>query len=333
MVRLHPKRLSFAIALVVAIALQAGGGRALAQPRYKPYHWPIKPFEIQHPVQAAFGDPRTLYPLQPFGRTGPYLMGASSFHNGVDISTAAGTPVYPVVSGKVVKAQADLISVSTADGRIFQYYHLDRLVRLGARVTAQRTVIGTVKERYCHVHMAEIDGTVVHNPLAAGHLTPYRDWTKPTIAGIYIDNGGGPRELVANHVGSHDKLVVAASDPPAQPLDGTYAGLPQVPALVEWRLIRGGPYTHWTVAADYRLTEPPPRGFWQTFAPGTYQNLPVFDHRCFMGTPGRYLFRLGLNPVRLRPGNYLLQVRVSDIRNNTSGASWPLEIGKPKPPE
>jgi hypothetical protein len=331
MVRLHPKRLFFAILLVGA--LQAGGGQALAYPSWKPYHWPVKPFNTQHPVQAAFGDPRTLYPIQPFGRTGPNLIGASSFHNGIDITAAAGTPVYPVVSGKVTKAQPDLISVTTADGRIFQYYHLDGTIKLGARVTAQRTVIGTVKTKYRHVHMAEIDGTVVHNPLAPGHLTPYTDWTKPTIAGVYIDNGGGPRALVANHVGSRDKLVVAASDPPAQPLTGTYAGLPQVPALVEWRLIHGGPYTHWTAAADFRLTEPPRGGFWQIYTPGTYQNLPVFDHRCFMTTPGRYLFRLGLNPARLVAGNYRLQVRVSDIRKNTSSVSWPLQIGKPKPPE
>lgn len=127
--------------------------------------------------------------------------------------------------------------------------------------------------------------------------------------------------------------MVAASDPPAQPLIGTYAGLPQVPALVEWRLIHGGPYTHWTAAADFRLTEPPRRGFGQIYAPGTYQNLPVFDHRCFMTTPGRYLFRLGLNPARLVAGNYRLQVRVSDIRKNTSSVSWPLQIGKPKLPE
>src|SRR5437762_1231281 len=68
------------------------------------YHWPVKPFDRQHPVRGAFGDPRTLVVDEPFGVTRPYDGGAYSFHNGIDIVAARGTPVYPVVSGRVVKA-------------------------------------------------------------------------------------------------------------------------------------------------------------------------------------------------------------------------------------
>ena len=149
----------------------------------------------------------------------------------------------------------------------------------------------------------------MHNPLAPGHLTPYRDWTKPVAAGLYIDNGGGPRALVAGHVGARDTLVVAATDRPAQPLTGRYSGLPQVPALVEWRLFHGGTSTAWRVAVDFRLTEPPQRGFWHVYAAGTYQNIPVFEHRCYSATPGRYLFRLGLDASRLAAGSHRLEVR------------------------
>src|SRR5262249_28243472 len=138
MTRLHVKRLLLAI--LVALGLLAGGGRALAfQPRatgWQPYHWPVKPFASQHPGQAALGERRPVYPLQPFGRTGPNRAGAHSFHNGVDVSAPAGTPVYPVASGTVVRARPGQIVVRTGDGRSFQYYHLDREVVAGARVVA-----------------------------------------------------------------------------------------------------------------------------------------------------------------------------------------------------
>lgn len=328
MKRLHVRLF---LAILVIFSLQVGGGQALARSTasvWQPYHWPVKPFETQHPIQAAFGDPRTVYPLQPFGKTGPHREGAHSFHNGVDISAPAGTPVYPVVSGRVLKAEPNEIVVGTTDGRTFQYYHLSLGVRAGRLVQAERTVIGTVKTN--HVHLAEIDWSRVHNPLDSGHLTPYRDWGKPAATGLYIDNGGGPRDLVANHVAAHDTLVVAATDPPAQPLTGDYAGLPQVPALVEWRDYHAGAYTPWKVAVDFRLTEPPPSKFWQIYTAGTYQNIPVFEHRLFSATPGRYLFRLGLNASHLSPGIYRLEVRVTDMRRNSSISRWRLQIGKVK---
>jgi hypothetical protein len=88
--------------------------------------------------------------------------------------------------------------------------------------------------------------------------------------------------------------------------------------LVEWRLLHAGAYTPWRVVVDFRTTEPPPRDFWSVYAPGTYQNR--------FGTPGRYLFRLDLNPARLQPGHYQLEVQVADIRDNHSTAAWSLQI-------
>jgi hypothetical protein len=320
------------LAVLLIFAVQAGGGEALANrsaaPAWPPYSWPVKPFGVQHPIQGVFGDPRTVYALQAFGRTGPKLDGAHSFHNGVDISAEAGTPVYPVVSGRVVSALPDEIVVRTGDGRTFQYYHLDSTVNAGARVVAKRTILGTVKAKYRHVHLAEIDGYHVHNPLDRGHLTPYRDGTKPISTGLYIANGGDPRPLVDGRLGARDTLAVAAADPPAQLLSGAYSGLPQIPALVEWRLLRGATHTAWKVAADFRLTEPPRSAFWQVYAPGTYQNIPVFERRLFSATPGRYLFRLGLDASRLAAGAYRLEVRVTDIRQNSSVSHWPLQIGE-----
>lgn len=323
------------LAILIVIGLEAGGGAARAShpgvPVWRPYSWPVRPFDRQHPVQAVFGDPRTVYNLQSFGLTGPNRKGSHSFHNGVDISAKAGTPVYPVVSGRVVVAIASKIVVHTDDGRSFQYYHLDCAVHRGQIAVAQRTILGRVNGKRLHVHLAEIDPqwnglSRVHNPLDPGHLTPYRDRTKPTAVGLYIDNGAGPRLLVAAHLGARDALVVAAVDPPAQPLPDAYSGLPQVPTLIQWRLFHGATHTAWKVAADFRLTQPPRRGFWHIYAPGTYQNNPVFEHRLFPATSGRYLFRLGLDATRLHSGSYRLQVRITDIRRNSSTASWPLQI-------
>src|SRR5215471_4164098 len=143
--RLLPRLL---LATLLVFVAQAGGGQALAHrpsaPGWQPYHWPVKPFGTQHPTHGVLGDPRTVNPLQAFGRTGPNREGAYSFHNGVDIAAEAGTPVYPVVSGKVVTALPGKIVVRTGDGRTFQYYHLDSAVHHGQVVVAQRTVIGTV---------------------------------------------------------------------------------------------------------------------------------------------------------------------------------------------
>src|SRR3954463_13340516 len=49
------------------------------------YHWPVKPFDCQHPIRGAFGDPRTMAIDQRFGVTAPGDSGSYAFHTGVDI--------------------------------------------------------------------------------------------------------------------------------------------------------------------------------------------------------------------------------------------------------
>jgi Peptidase family M23 len=293
------------------------------------YHWPIKPFDRQHPIRGAFGDPRIVSKDQPFGWTGPNQIGAYSFHNGVDVVAPPGTPVYPVVSGRVARAKPDEIVIDTYDGRAFQYYHLSKAgaVRPGKSVVAEHTVLGWIRERFGHVHLAELDDHLVHNPLDAGHLEPYHDWTKPKATELYVDDGPVPSPLAGRSIGPGDRIAVAASDPPAMSApSGPWAGLPQVPALVEWRLFHGQHRTAWKVAVDFRKTEPPPKDFWQVYGPGTYQNCPVFNNTFYLGTEGRYLFRLHIHPNRLKPGLYQIAVRVADTGGNRSTAWWPLEI-------
>src|SRR5206468_11713347 len=82
-----------------------------------PYPWPLKPFDHQHPIRGFLCDPRI-------------AAGGRTFHFGIDITAAAGTPVYAVAAGKVSYgspaevAQNGGIVVVEAAGRNFGYWHV-----------------------------------------------------------------------------------------------------------------------------------------------------------------------------------------------------------------
>ena len=96
------------------------------------YGWPMKPFERQHPIRAFFGDPRAAG--LPRGRRRD--LGAFSFHNSMEHAVLSA-PLAEPQRGCVVTTHAGL------QLRVFQYWHLESLVRLHQRVQAQRTVLGT----------------------------------------------------------------------------------------------------------------------------------------------------------------------------------------------
>ena len=139
--------LSLALLLVPSTRLAAAADSSHSASSSLAYHWPVKPFNSPHPIRGTFGDPRIVSNGEPFGWTGPGESAAHSFHNGVDIVAAPGTPVYPVVSGWVARAKPGEIVIDTYDGRAFQYYHLNKApaVRLGRHVVADRTVLGWIR--------------------------------------------------------------------------------------------------------------------------------------------------------------------------------------------
>ena len=291
------------------------------------YHWPVKPFDRQHPVRGAFGDPRTLSPDQPFGVTGPTASGSYSFHYGVDIVAWRGTAVYPVVNGQVVKIDSHRIAVYSSCGREFDYQHLVANVTVGDQVVAERTVLGWTQRPFDHVHLTEIDDHRHRdqNPLARGHLEPYADHTTPRAIALDLSSDGSPKLTNGGVASEQGELAIEAVDPAAIPVPGRFAGLPQTPALVEWRLRSGEHSSAWHIAADFRQSLPT-SSFWTVYAAGTYQNFPVFNHRLSWGIAGRYLFRVVLDPSRLSPGTYELEARVADVRGNSSTTTWPIEI-------
>ena len=308
----------FAVVRAWRPAVKSACGQTLRGPLT--YHYPVKPFLRQHPIRGNFGDPRTLVTEGELGGDTPRTDGSFTFHNGVDISAPAGTAVYPVVSGSAMIGYGDEVIVATGDGRVFQYFHIKPAIRPGQRVIAYRTVLGHVLPEALHVHLTEIDGFRVHNPVDPGHLEPYSDHTVPEVLGVLFDDAAGtpidPHNL-------HGQVLIAAdaADEPPVPVPIPWLDYPVTPALVSWRLTTTGGATvvPQTTVADFRHTLPPNRQFWEIYAAGTYQNFPVFGHVYFFGHRGRYLFNLtpdGLDTRRLPDGDYILAVRVADVCGN-----------------
>jgi hypothetical protein len=287
------------------------------------YPWPVKPFNKQHPIRANFGDPRTVFQLALFqnGIEGP---GTFQFHNGIDIAAPDGTDVYPVMSGTAVLLDAESLAVKTDENRIFQYFHIIPLVHDGEHVIAQKTVLGYIRRGAGHVHLTEIRGFRVWNPLARGGLAPYRDRTKPTVAEVDFRRLNTLQELDPLGICGQVSLVADVFDTPQMKISGSFAGFPIAPAFVRSTMRRVGSgkvISYRNVAADFRTTLPTEPDFWKIYARGTYQNAPRFGPRQYNLMPGRFLYNLtpldGLDTQTLPNGVYQITVQATDMRGNT----------------
>jgi hypothetical protein len=285
--------------------------KSVALEPFPPYPWPLAPFDRQHPVRGDFGDPRTV--IAGDGE------GAFSFHNGVDIDAWTGNHVFPVVSGAVSRVGPDRVVVRAADGRRFQYIHLAPLVRLFEPVTASQTLLGTIRPGFDHVHLSEIrDGCAV-NPLLPGHLTPYRDTTRPRVRALLFESADR-RRLSPLALTGWVHVVADAVDEPALPNPFPWGSMPVTPALLTWTLTTGaGLVVLSGTGADFRFGEPLRREFCKVYAPGTRQNFAAVTGSFRWGEPGRYLFRLvpALDTARLGRGRYRLTVTAADTAGNT----------------
>jgi murein DD-endopeptidase MepM/ murein hydrolase activator NlpD len=283
------------------------------------YPWPVRPFNKAHPVRANFGDPRTIFSLSLFtsGLEGP---GDFQFHNGVDISAKDGTPVYPVASGTVKLFEGTEISVKTDDDRTFQYFHLVPVVVDGEKVIAKRTLLGYVAKSFGHVHLTEIRGFRVWNPLAKGGLAPYRDTTKPRVTAIFMRAENSLAPLDPLGVCGTVSIVAEAYDWPAMKVAGTFAGFPVSPALVTWsmRKVGGSVLQPEIPAFDVRTGLPTKPEFWDIYGRGTYQNAPRFANRQFNLMPGRFLYNLNtaFDTRTVANGVYQVSAAAEDERDN-----------------
>jgi Peptidase family M23 len=275
--------------VVRGLAFVAAGVAALVAPAFaSAYHWPVKPFDRQHPVRGAFDDPR-------FGRF---------FHFGIDISVRDGTPVYAVAPGTVFR-YSDAVAVRRPGGREFSYWHVRAIVPEHAYVKAGQE-IGIVRPGFGHVHFAEFDGHTYVNPLRPGGIAPFRDPTPPIVGPIDVRLTGGKVSATAE----------AWDVPPLLP-PPPWRNAIWTPETVQWRLLQGGrPVVPWTVAADFHRFQPASR-YRSIYAPATRQNRP--------GRPGRYVFWLTRGTTVLE-GSYAIQVRASDTRGNTGFGAFEFDI-------
>jgi hypothetical protein len=299
--------------VLLGLALMPGSARA--------YPWPIKPFHEQHPIRANFGDPRTRFwnTMLTDGLEGPGLF---QFHNGIDIAAAEGTPVYPIRSGtaRLIDGAAVLVR---SPGRKFQYFHIAPEVYDGQHVIAGRTVLGLVIHSANHVHLTEIRGSRVRNPLARDGIAPYHDRTTPEVDSIFARPATSLLPLDPSSLCGTVSLVAAAKDTPPLPVPGVFAGYPVSPALVTWSLTRldGLVYVPDVAVADFRTTLPTVRTFWNVYARGSYQNAPRFSNQQLF-IPGLFLYNLAeaLDTRSFPNGTYEVRVRVSDMRGNWTDA-------------
>jgi len=298
------------VSVLVGVLVPAGGASA--------YSWPFKPFDRQHPIRGFFGDPRTVYEngILAGAFDGP---GFFSFHQGIDISAPDGTPIYPSENGTAHYVGSATLNIVTDHDVTFQYFHIVTVVGEGQQVTARKTILGYVQPPFGHVHISEIDGTKAVNPLQPGHLTPYRDYTKPVIRDIVIRNQTGAVQTPLGLCGRIEVDVDAFDTPPVA-VPGKFQGLPVAPSLVQWTVTRlgGTAVVPWRIAADFRTTVPPNSRFWDIYAKGTYQNAPRFGREQYTSMPGRFLFQLAgsYDTTTLANGVYILTVLVGDAHRH-----------------
>jgi len=305
----------------VSAACAALSVAALLSPaRARAFPWPVKPFHRQHPIRANFGDPRMVFDngLYDDGIDGPVRF---RFHNGVDIAAPDGTPVYAVISGIVKKIDDQALAI-VGVGRSIDYFHIDPLVVDGQHVKALRTVLGFIAKGFGHVHLGELRGGRIWNPLAKGGLAPYHDVTTPTVRAIYIRRWNTLGLLSPNDVCGRVSIVADAFDSQPVPVPGKWHGFPLAPALLTWSVHRVGTTRRLAAASgkvDFRTTLPPARDFWKVYARGTYQNGPRFGRQQYI-MPGLFLYQLtprSLDTEKLRNGRYRVVVRAEDLSGNT----------------
>jgi hypothetical protein len=182
---------------------------------------------------------------------------------------------------------------------------------------------------YDHVHLSEIRGGRVWNPVARGGIAPYSDHTVPQVRAINVRPAGSLLPFDSGTVCGTVSLVAAADDAAPMAVPGVFSGFPLSPALITWSLAKvgGSTYVNNAAAADFRTTLLTGKHFWGVYARGSYQNAPRFSNRQYF-MPGRFLYNLAsFVDTRSYPnGLYEITVDVSDMRGNNSEAALQFKI-------
>jgi murein DD-endopeptidase MepM/ murein hydrolase activator NlpD len=296
------------------------------------YGWPVKPFDQQHPVRGSFGDPRSVFRGVPTQHGLMTSACACSYHQGIDIAAADGTPVYPVRSGVVRIVTHEWIQVDSDGGSAFQYWHIGPLVHVGDHVEARETVLGHILRASGHVHLTELQDGKAVSPLAGGHIGPYSDTTTPRVNAITFRARDIGPDLLPEFLRGRVEIVASASDTPAIPVPGKWNGLPVTPAKLTYR-VRSFPAKQVVIpertAMDVSRTLPSTSEMWHTYARGTHMNMVKMGVHRYWYNPGVYLFKLtptAFDTNQLKDGVYELVVTAWDTAGNHSSSSQIFQV-------
>jgi hypothetical protein len=269
-----------------AIGCRPGGARS---------GWPLKPFHKRHPLRAGLNELRS-----------------SSFHHGIDIQCDDGQRVYAVQSGR-----AHIVESSGSEERVqvgsYVYWHVNLRVHEGQSVHAYRTVLGTTKSGFGHLHLSELGpGSRYLNPLRPGGrvLKPWSDGAPPVLA--------RPRFL-------HDgRVLIEAFDPQTFTVRTTYRTPVLAPAAVAYRVLdregHGVTRLHWALRGSQDLD-------WSVHGRVYASDTRAPDFWCWIRNPDcrprwDYVLAGGLAPslpeLGLGSGRYRLAAYAWDWAGNVS---------------
>lgn len=284
------------------------------------YPWPIKPFNVQHPIRGNFDDPRALR-----GSIDAVGNNPLSFHSGVDIQTPDGTPVYSIAAGQVTFPAASAVSVGTPFAApfaplVFGYWHVVPVVG-DMQYVARGQLLGYVRVGAGHVHLSEKRFGQYVNPLRLGGLRPYRDTMPPVIRKLVFYRCGTTTEVKADAVSGCVDVAVDAYDPPPIAPSPPWSDVVLSPARIGWSGLFGGawlPLAYRTQNVDFinLLTVP----LVDVYAPGTIMNGP--------NAPGDYRYWLArnVNASLFSDGSHTVVVTASDVRGNTTTAALEFTV-------
>jgi hypothetical protein len=228
------------------------------------YGWPLKPFDRPHPVRGYLDDPRNVADLT-----------SRTFHFGIDISAAPGTPVFAIEAGTTwVHCSTVYVRSGTTT---FEYWHIVPAVK-SYRLVLRHTLLGRIRAGLNHVHLTEREHGTYVNPLRAGGIGPFADATTPRVTKLTVRRNGSRVEPGA--VRGVVNLVADAADIAS---DVTPTPWPVTPALLRWRILQQGTVVvPWRTAYDFRKHVLRSSEFALVYADGTRMNHP--------GRPGYYCF-------------------------------------------
>jgi murein DD-endopeptidase MepM/ murein hydrolase activator NlpD len=302
-------------AFLVGVALFLLGASTAAA-----YPWPVKPFNVQHPIRGNFDDPRARR-----GSIDAVGNNPLSFHSGVDIQAPDGTPVYAIQAGQVTFPAASAVSVGSpfalpSAPLVFGYWHVVPAVG-DFQYVARGQLLGYVKAGEGHVHLSEKRFGQYVNPLRRGALAPYHDTTPPVIRKLVFYECGTATEIKPDAVSGCVDVAVDAYDPPPIPPQPPWSDVVVSPARISWTGLFGGawvPLAYHAQSVDFisLLTIP----LTDVYAPGTIMNGP--------NTPGDYRYWLAhnVNTTLLADGRHTIVVTASDVRDNTTTAALAFTV-------